>query len=95
MTNSDKATIVLLAATVGLAIYRFYNMTQKEKEAFYADIKDRLGVLLKNTDDTVETVKQYFTQIDEKPSGAWADKMLIFRRMLSTLFGTDEKLLAY
>jgi hypothetical protein len=93
MTNSDKATVVLLAAAVGMALYRFYNMSEKEREDFYNDIKDRVQLLLKDTDQTVDTVKQYFGQIDAKE--AWADKLLLFKGLLTRLFGTGEKALAY
>jgi hypothetical protein len=93
MTNSDKATVVLLAAAVGMALYRFYNMTENERENFYNDIKDRVQLLLKDTDQTVDTVKQYFGQIDSKE--AWADKLLLFKGLLTRLFGTGEKALAY
>lgn len=93
MTNSDKATVVLLGAAVSMAVYNFYKMNKKEKEEFYNDLKERVQFLLKDTDQTVDIVKQYFGQIDTKE--AWADKLLIFKGMLTRLFGTEEKALAY
>ena len=95
MTNADKVTIVLLGAAVGVAIYRFFNLSDKEKQEFYDALKDRAQLLLKNTDETVETVKQYFTQIDAQPKGALADKLLIFKKMLTSLFGIEKQLATY
>ena len=95
MTNADKVTIVLLGAVVGVAIYRFFNLSEKEKQEFYDALKDRTQLLVRNTDETVETVKQYVSQIDEQPKGALADKLLIFKKMLTSLFGTEKQLVTY
>jgi hypothetical protein len=95
MTNADKVTIVLLGAVVGVAIYRFFNLSEEEKQEFYDALKDRTQLLVRNTDETVETVKQYVSQIDEQPKGALADKLLIFKKMLTSLFGTEKQLVTY
>ena len=95
MANADKVTIVLLGAAVGVAIYRFLNLSQKEKQEFYDTLKDRAQVLLRDTDETVETVKQYVSQMDAQPKGALADKLLIFKKMLTSLFGAEKQLASY
>ena len=77
MTNPDKATVVLLAAAVGMALYKFYNMSQQERDDFYNTVKEKAQLLLKDTDQTVDTVKHYFGQIDSKE--AVADKLLLFK----------------
>jgi hypothetical protein len=95
MANADKVTIVLLSAAVGVAIYRFFNLSDKEKKEFYDAIKDRAQLLLRNTDETVETVKQYVSQMDAQPKGALADKLLIGKKLLTALFGSEKPLVAY
>lgn len=93
MTNSDKVTGILLGVAVGLALVKFFNMDEKEREKFYDAIKERIQLLLQNTDETAATVKQHFAEIDAKSSDQWIDKLLVFKRLLTTLFGIEGRLL--
>ena len=89
MTNSDKISVILLGAAAGVALVKFFNMDEEEREKFFNHLKDRLQYLLKDTEGTVDTVKKHFAMIDDKPSGAWIDKMMIFKKLLTSLFGTE------
>jgi hypothetical protein len=94
MDNSNKISLVLLGAAVGVALIRFFNMTEKEREEFFKDLKQRVTELLSDTEGTIEHVKHHFALIDAKGKDEWVDKIMIFKRLLNTLFGQQVQLLS-
>lgn len=94
MSTSGKIGAVILGAVIAIAILKFYSMSEEEREEFFAHLKRRANDLLDDAEGTVEKVKQHLAEIDEKAKDAWADKMLILRRMLDDLFGSEKRFLS-
>ena len=89
--KANRIEAIIFGAALGVAILRYFNMTQEDKEAFMTRLKDRVSTLLEDTEGTIGQVKEHFEQIDNKDE--WVDKALILKKLLTTLFGTNGKLL--
>ncbi len=93
MASANKIEAIILGAAVGVAVLRYFNMSQEDKEAFMNHLKDRVHLLLEDTDGTIAKVKEHFAMIDQKGKDEWVDKAMILKKLLTTLFGTNGKLL--
>ncbi len=87
MTRNEKIAVVILGAAAAVALYRFFSMPAKEREAFFDNIKERTGELLDDADLTVEKVNGYLELYDEEEDNAWLDKLYILKRMFKDLYG--------
>jgi hypothetical protein len=93
MTKSDKIGVILLGAAAGMALLKYYNMPYEEKQEFKAHLTNRAHDLLDEAEDTMDTVKQHFAEMDSKAPNAWVDKLFVFKRLLTTLFGSERRYL--
>lgn len=93
MASSNKIEAIILGAAIGVAVLKYFNMTQDEKDAFMNHLKERIHSLLEDTDGTVEKVKEHFAQIDKKGKDEWVGKAFILKKLLTTLFGTNGRML--
>ena len=89
--NSNRIEAIIFGAAIGVAILRYFNMSAEDKEQFMTRLKDRVSHLLEDTEGTIGKVKEHFEQIDNKDE--WVDKAIILKKLLTTLFGTNGKLL--
>jgi hypothetical protein len=89
--NSNRIEAIIFGAAIGVAILRYFNMSEEDKKDFMNRLKDRVSTLLEDTEGTIGKVKEHFEQIDSKDE--WVDKALILKKLLTTLFGTNGKLL--
>ena len=89
--NSNRIEAIIFGAALGVAILRYFNMSEEDKKAFMTRLKDRVSVLLEDTEGTIEKVKDHFAEIDDKKE--WVDKAIILKKLLTTLFGVNGKLL--
>lgn len=93
MTKSDKIGALMLGAAAGLAILKFYNMPYEEKQAFKEHLTNRAHDLLDEAEETMDTVKHHFAEIDAKQPHEWIDKAFVFKRLLTELFGSERRYL--
>ena len=93
MSRSNTIGAIILGAAVGVALLKFYNMPEKDREDFYSHLKNRAHDLLDDVEGTVDTVKQHFAEIDRKPDEEWIEKFLVVKRLLSSLFGSERRFL--
>lgn len=93
MSKSDKIGAIILGAAAGLAILKFYNMPDDERQEFLSHLKNRAHDLLDDAEETMETVKQHFAEMDNKQPEQWVDKLFVFKRLLTTLFGSERRYL--
>ena len=82
-----------MGAAVGVALVRYFNMPEAEKEEFLAHLKSRAHDLLDDAENTVDKVKYHFAEIERKPAGAWVDKLFVAKRLLTELFGSEKRFL--
>ena len=93
MSRSNTIGAVILGAAVGVALLKFFNMPEEERDDFYSHLKNRAHELLDDVEGTVDTVKQHFAEIDMKPREQWVDKFIVLKRLAGTLFGSNRRFL--
>lgn len=93
MSRSNTIGAVILGAAVGVAVLKFFNMPEKDREDFYSHLKNRAHDLLDDVEGTVDTVKQHFAEIDRKPQEQWVEKFIVVKRLLTHLFGSERRFL--
>ena len=93
MSKSNTIGAIILGAAAGLAFLKFYNMPDDEREEFISHLKNRAHDLLDDAEETVDTVKQHFAEIDAKHPDEWVDKLFVFKRLLTELFGSERRYL--
>lgn len=93
MTKSDKAALIIIGAATAVAVWRFFKMPVEERNEFVRHIKDTTFELLDNAGDTVEKVDHFITQIDEKGSNEWIDKLYLFKKMFKDFYGSEKRYL--
>ena len=93
MSKSNTIGGIILGAAVGVALLKFFNMPEEDREEFYSHLKNRAHELLDDVEGTVSTVKQHFAEIDAKPAEEWVEKFIVGKRLLTTLFGSARRFL--
>ena len=93
MSKSNYVGAIILGAAAGLALLKFYSMSQEEREEFISHLKDRAHDLLDDAENTVDKVNHYFDEIDTKARDEWVDKLFIVKRLLTDLFGSERRYL--
>ena len=90
---SKEKTIggLILGAAVGVALLRFFNMPDTERKEFFDHLKNRAHELLDDTEGTMHVVKNHFAEIDNKDHPV--DKLLVVKRLLTELFGSNRRFL--
>lgn len=91
MFKANTIGALILGAAAGVALVKFFSMTDYEKEEFISHIKNRAHDLLDDAEGTVEKVKQHFAEIDNKQNSV--DKLFVAKRLLSELFGSERRFL--
>ncbi|MEO6406225.1 MAG: hypothetical protein ABIY51_02635 [Ferruginibacter sp.] len=90
MSKSSYISGIILGAAAALALYKFFSMTEEERDELLHDIKEKTKDLLDNAEDTVEKVEHYVAQIKEKGEGEWVDKMYLAKKMIREFYGASE-----
>lgn len=93
MSNTNYIGAIILGATAGLAVLKFYSMPDEERQEFITHLKNRAHDLLDDAENTADKVSHYFAEIDTKPPNEWIDKLFIVRRLLVDLFGSERRYL--
>ncbi len=90
MAKSTTIAAIILGASTGVALLRFFNMPKEERDAFYQHLKRRTDMLLDNAEETVEKVEQFMDEIKYKGENAWIDKLLVLKKMFKDLYGSEQ-----
>jgi hypothetical protein len=93
MNKSNTIGAVILGAAAGLALLKFFNMPEDERQEFISHLKNRAHDLLDDAEETVDKVKRSFAEIDAKQPSEWVDKLFVFKRLLTELFGSERRYL--
>ncbi|HEY5407880.1 MAG TPA: hypothetical protein VIJ92_12370 [Ginsengibacter sp.] len=93
MAKSTTIGSVILGASIGFALLKFYSMPKEDREAFYDHLKDTTNDLLDNAEDTVEKVEHFMDEIKSKGENQWLEKLYVLKKMLTDLYGTQKKYL--
>lgn len=91
--KTNKFAAIILGVAVGVALYRYFSMSEEERKEFNDHVKDRTNNLLSDTDDTVQRVDHFMAEYDQQDEDAWIDKLYIFRKMLKDLYSGGKQTL--
>ncbi len=91
MSKANTIGALILGAAVGTALIKYYSMPEYERQEFMSHLKNRAHDLLDDAENTVDKVQQHFAEIDSKQSPV--DKLFVFKRLLSHLFGSERRFL--
>jgi hypothetical protein len=91
MSKGNTIGALILGAAVGTALIKYYSMPDYERQEFMSHLKNRAHDLLDDAENTVDKVQQHFAEIDAKQSPV--DKLFVFKRLLSDLFGSERRFL--
>ena len=93
MSKTSTITAIILGASIGAALLKFYSLPKEEKDALMDYLKKTTNDLLDNAESTVEKVEQYMGEVKSKGDNAWVEKIYVFKKMFSELYGFDKKYL--
>lgn len=93
MLKSSTISGLILGASIGAALLKFYSLPKEERDVFMGHLKDTTNDLLDNAEATVEKVEQYMDQVKAKGENAWVEKIYILKKMFRDLYGFDKKYL--
>ena len=90
MTKSNTIAAIILGASAGVALLKFFSMPKEERDAFIDHIKSRTNSLLDDAEQTVEKVERFMNEIKLKEEDEWVDKLLVVKKMFKDLYGSEK-----
>ena len=93
MAKSSTIAGIILGASIGVALLKFYSLPKEERDAFFNRIKKQTDYLLDNAEDTVEKVERFMGEVKAKGENEWIEKLYVLKKMFTDLYGTDRSYL--
>ena len=91
MSKEKTIGALLLGAVVGVALLKYFSMSEEERNEFISHLKNRAHDLLDDAEGTLDKVKHHFGEIDMKDNAV--DKLFVAKRLLTDLFGSERRFL--
>ena len=91
MAKSTTIASLILGASIGFALLKFYNMSKEDREAFYDHLKNTTNDLLDDAETTVEKVEHYMDEIKLKGENKWVEKLYVLKKMFTDFYGTEGR----
>lgn len=90
MAKSNTIAAIILGASAGVALLKFFSMPKEERDAFLSHLKKRTNALLDDAEETVEKVEHFMDEIKIKGEDEWLDKLLVLKKMVKDLYGSEK-----
>ena len=91
MAKSTTIASLILGASIGFALLKFYSMSKEDREAFYDHLKNTTNDLLDDAETTVEKVEHYMDEIKLKGENDWIEKLYVLKKMFTDFYGTERR----
>jgi len=91
MEKSVAISSIILGASIGFALLKFFNLPEEEKESFYKHVKDTTNELLDDAENTVEKVEHFMEEFKSKPDNAWMEKLYVLKKMFLDFYGRERR----
>lgn len=88
--KSSTVSAIILGASIGVALLKFYSMPKEDRDAFFDKLKKQTDFLLDNAEDTVEKVEHFMGEMKAKDEHEWVEKLYVLKKMFRDLYGTDR-----
>lgn len=89
--NNKHLATFLLGAAAALGAYKYFNMTDEEKEKLAAEVKDKANRLKKAAVDADGQVSDYFNELKTKGADAMKEYMPKVEEFFDNLFKGGNK----
>ncbi len=93
MAKSTTIASLILGASIGVALLKFYSMPKEDRDAFLDHLKTTTNELLDDAETTVEKVEHYVDEIRLKGENKWIEKLYVLKKMFTDFYGTERKYL--
>lgn len=90
MAKSNTIAAIILGASAGVALLKFYSMPKEERDEFFSHLKNRTNILLDNAEETVEKVEHFMDEIKVQGENDWLQKLLVLKKMFKDLYGSEK-----
>jgi len=90
MARTHTIASIILGASIGLALIKYYAMSDEERTRFWAKIRDTTEELLDDAESTVERVEGYIAEMQAKGDDHLVEKLYVVKKMLQDLFRIEE-----
>ncbi|MEO6221513.1 MAG: hypothetical protein ABIO81_13855 [Ginsengibacter sp.] len=94
MAKSSTIAAVILGASIGVALLKFYSLPKEERDAFFDHLKNKTDELLDNAEDTVEKVEHFMNEVKAKGEKEWIEKLYVVKKMFRDFYGTEKHFLS-
>ena len=84
--NSKHIATFLLGAAAALAVTKYMNMTDEEKDKLSQDIKDKANSFRDDAESAVQKAKEYFEELKQKGSSVLKDNLADVEKTINDLF---------
>jgi ElaB/YqjD/DUF883 family membrane-anchored ribosome-binding protein len=85
--NAKHIATFMLGAAAGLALSKYMNMTDEEKEKMMNNIKDKANGFRDEAETAIHKAKEYFEELKTKGADAMKEHMADAETMVNDLFG--------
>ncbi len=90
MAKTSTIASIILGASIGVALVKYYTMTEEERETFWVRLKNIAEDLLDDAENTVEKVEAYIDEMKSKGENNLVEKLYVVKKMLRDLFKMEE-----
>ena len=94
MPKTSTIAGLILGASIGAALLKFYSMPKEDRNKVLAGLKKTTDELLDNAEDTVEKVERFMGEIKSKGENEWIEKIYVVKKMFNELYGANKNYLS-
>ncbi|MEO7961010.1 MAG: hypothetical protein ABIR19_05675 [Ginsengibacter sp.] len=91
MAKSTTIAALILGASIGAALLKFYSMPKEDQKEFIDHLKKTTHDLLDDAENTVEKVEHFIGEFKTKGEDEWVDKLYILKKMFSDFYGSKTR----
>jgi hypothetical protein len=93
MAKSTTIASLIIGASIGYTLLKFYSMSKEDRQAFFDHLKNTTNDLLDDAETTVAKVEHYIDEVKSKGEKEWLEKLYVLKKMFIDLYGTQKKYL--
>ena len=85
--NAKHIATIMLGVATGMALAKYMNMTEEEKDKMMGDIKEKANGIREEAETAANKAKDYFEELKTKGASAMKEHMAEAESMVNDLFG--------
>jgi gas vesicle protein len=89
--NAKHIATFILGAAAGVAMAKYFGMTEEEREKLFANLKEKASGLKGEAEDAFDKAKDYFEELKTKGADALKDHLAEAEKMMQDLFNKNKE----